>query len=131
MGFLSSIFSKKSKERFSKPNFDSSPKVDIDFSGTHIQLTDPPHNANFPVYDEPCNLDIYDVFENGFFEDEDGRSKRFYVRGWNFLDYSNKKKHAGGVLVKIVISDFGVTYCSETNKHSLSNYSGQVFPYHA
>ncbi|GLS26554.1 hypothetical protein [Marinibactrum halimedae] len=120
MGFLSSIFNRKPKERFSKPDLDSAPHVKIDFSGIQIEFLDAPHNAHFPIHDKPRDLDIYDEYGHDFICDENYRYRKIYVTGCDFVDRL-QKEHAGGLIIESTLVDYGSHYCKETNTHSLCN----------
>jgi hypothetical protein len=107
MGWLHRFFKHDAAEKsLSRPDFATSPWVDIDFSGNRIKFRDPKHSANYPINARPHDLDIYD--DANFHEWAGSRSHEFYVKGWNFWDRP-AKKNVGGVGVSGVIFNFKTT----------------------
>lgn len=88
MGFLKRLFKREEPQGLSRPNFESSPWVEVDFSGTKIKFSDPKHTGDYPVDDRPHDLDIYDEFN--YQKWGQSLAKKFYVKGWNFWDRSSK-----------------------------------------
>lgn len=87
MGMLDKLFG--SDLDLKHPDFERSPAVEIDFSGTKISFKDPKHTAMFPINDVPRDMDIYD--QGNFEEQDDGSfADRFYVKGWNLFGRHNK-----------------------------------------